>query len=404
MPSQTVCVVGLGYIGLPTAVVMAQAGLRVVGVDVSPEAVRAVNSAVPHIVEPDLESALREAVASGRLTAQAEPTHADAFFLCVPTPFRASGDIPSPDLSYVFAAGRSIAPFLRDGSVVVLESTSPVGTTEKLAKALADAAPGVRFHAAYCPERVLPGRILHELVHNDRIVGGLTPEAAEAAASIYRAFVRGGIHLTDARTAEMAKLVENSYRDVNIAFANELSMICEREGIDVWELIALANRHPRVNILQPGCGVGGHCIAVDPWFLVDAHPDLARLIHSARRVNDNKPEWVVAQVMRRVAQLRQQGREPLVACLGLAFKPDINDFRESPALRIYRTLAAEGLRVVAVEPFATGSAKPDAQLVELETALETADVLVGLVAHTPFRNADLPRERLLDFCGIARRT
>ncbi|MEJ5171568.1 MAG: UDP-N-acetyl-D-mannosamine dehydrogenase [Fimbriimonadales bacterium] len=403
MPTQTVCVVGLGYIGLPTAVVMAQAGLRVIGVDVNPDAVNAVNSAVPHIVEPDLEAALRDAVASGRLTAQSEPTHADAYFLCVPTPFRASGDIPSPDLSYVFSAGRSIAPFLRDESVVVLESTSPVGTTERLARDLEEAAPGVRFHVAYCPERVLPGRILHELVHNDRIVGGLTPEAAEAAAAIYRTFVQGGIHLTDAKTAEMAKLVENSYRDVNIAFANELSMICEREGIDVWELIALANRHPRVNILQPGCGVGGHCIAVDPWFLVDAHPDLARLIHSARRVNDNKPEWVVAQVLRRVAQLRHQGKEPVVACLGLAFKPDIDDFRESPALRICRTLQAEGLRVIAVEPYAAPDSKVDAELVELREALERADVLVGLVAHTAFRDANLPKDRLLDFCGIARK-
>jgi UDP-N-acetyl-D-mannosaminuronic acid dehydrogenase len=395
-----ICVVGLGYIGLPTATVMANAGHEVVGVDTKPSTVESINQGKAHIVEPDLDGALKSAVESGNLRAQATAEAADFYAICVPTPFHHDeGAIPRPNVDYVFAAAEAVAPFLEDGSTVIIESTSPVGTTRDVAERLRELTTA-RFHIAYCPERVLPGKIMTELVENDRIVGGETPEAAERVAELYATFIKGQVLRTDDRTAEMAKLVENSYRDVNIAFANELSMLCDRVGIDVWELIALANHHPRVKILQPGAGVGGHCIAVDPWFIVAMDPERSRLIESARRVNDSKPEFVMDKVCAAADRLRAElGREPRVTCLGLAFKPNVDDFRESPALHIFEGLRARGLQVDAVEPYAT-DAVAHAGLVGLDEALASSDLLVGLVKHQQF--AGLDSAKLMDFCGIGR--
>lgn len=398
MSASRVCVIGLGYIGLPTAATIAAHGHQVIGVDVSEKAVATINSGAAHIVEPDLDGAVKRVVSTGALRAQLAPEPADFFMICVPTPFgREENGIPTPDISYVLQAADSIAPHLMDGSVVVIESTSPVGTTDEVEARLRRQT-SAKFLIAYCPERVLPGKILRELIDNDRIVGGQTPEAADRVAELYRTFVKGGIFKTTARTAEMAKLVENSYRDVNIAFANELSLVCANAGIDVWELISLANRHPRVNILQPGCGVGGHCIAVDPWFIVSMDPQNARLIHMARQVNDAKPGYVVGQVAARAEELRDQlGRAPVIACLGLAFKPDVDDFRGSPAFSILQRLGELGYAPHAVEPFAT-EAVGDASLLSLEEALDKADILVGLVRHKAF--AGLRSPKLMDFCGI----
>jgi len=325
------------------------------------------------------------------------------FMICVPTPFRDGGEVPEPNLDYVLAATRAVAPHVGPGSIIILESTSPVGSTRQIADTLTEAGVDVAsLHIAYCPERVLPGRIMVELVENDRIVGGLTPEATEQVGAFYRGFVRGEVLLTNAATAEMCKLTENSFRDVNIAFANELSVICDRAGIDVWDVIALSNRHPRVNILQPGVGVGGHCIAVDPWFIVASDPANARLIRSAREVNDAKPGWVVDQIAAAADTLRQrEGREPVVACLGLAFKPDIDDLRESPALAVFRRLQARGLNPVAVEP--NIETLVDADLRSLDEAIAQADILCLLVAHRQFLGLDDRRERdgqvLLNFCS-----
>jgi UDP-N-acetyl-D-mannosaminuronic acid dehydrogenase len=386
-----VSVIGLGYIGLPTAAVLASRGVEVVGVDVNPQIVDIINRGQIHIAEPELDIIVQSAVNTGRLRAVLQPEPADAFVVAVPTPFR---DGHQPDLSYIEAAAASFAPMLKRGDLVVLESTSPVGATEKLCEWLAAARPDLRFperggpagdiFVAHCPERVLPGRILRELVNNDRLIGGITAQCTEAARSLYSLFVQGALISTDVRTAEMAKLAENAFRDVNIAFANELSLICDRVGINVWELIELANHHPRVNILQPGAGVGGHCIAVDPWFLVAMAPDEARLIRTARQVNDHKPAVIVARVNERIAAKGIRS----VAILGLAFKPDVDDLRESPAVAIARGIAAgnPSVRVDIVEPYVDAlpqelASLPNASLVEVETALSRADLVVGLVRH-----------------------
>lgn len=394
VPVPTVAVIGLGYIGLPTAAVLAMHGADVVGVDVNAATVDAVNRGEVPFVEPDLEIAVSGAVAQGRLRAETKTPEADVFIVAVPTPFK--GD-HAPDLGYIEAAADGIAPRLRGGELVVLESTSPPGATRHMADRILAARPDLSLdgtdgrpvvHVAHCPERVLPGRVMIELVTNDRIVGGLTTEAAERAKALYAMFCQGEIMLTDAVTAEMAKLVENSYRDVNIAFANELSVIADRLGIDVWELIELANHHPRVNILQPGPGVGGHCIAVDPWFIVDAAPQEARLIRTAREVNDAKPGLVVDKVRAAVA-----GRDrPTVAVLGLAFKANIDDLRESPARRIVGDVlgAVPGATVLVVEPHveelpAELRDRDDVELVPLETAYSRGDVVAVLVDHDAFR-------------------
>jgi len=403
MKTKTVSVIGLGYIGLPTAALLASNGYSVVGMDVSEHAVSTINQGKIHIVEPDLDAFVRSAVSAGRLQAFTEPQPGDVYMICVPTPFHEGGAIPQPNIDYVLAATRSIAPFVKAGDLVILESTSPVGTTEQMQTVLREA--GVRIdgvHIAYCPERVLPGKIMTELVENDRIVGGITPEATQAVADFYRTFVRGAVLETDARTAEMCKLTENSSRDVNIAFANELSLICDKEGINVWELIKLANHHPRVNILQPGAGVGGHCIAVDPWFIVARDEENARLIRTAREVNNHKTEWVIEKIKLAAADVNAKtGKKPKIACLGLAFKPDIDDLRESPALEIAEALFSQGYDVVAAEPNIEKHAS--LPLMEVSEATKEADVVAILVKHREFLQPAIQQKLrelvALDFCG-----
>lgn len=398
--SESVTVVGLGYIGLPTAAVIARAGFSVTGIDIDAHVVDTVNSGGIHIEEVDLDTVVHDVVASGRLRASVDTVPGDVFIIAVPTPITASH---APDITYILHATRALAPHLQAGNLIVLESTSPVGTTEKIRDLLAELRPDLAMPAsegtpgdiaiAYCPERVLPGQILAELVSNDRCIGGITPACSERAKAFYEVFVRGACITTTARTAEMVKLVENSYRDVNIAFANELSLISENLAVNVWDVIKLANRHPRVNILQPGPGVGGHCIAVDPWFLVDSDPENSRIIRTAREVNLNKTTKVIADTR----ALIEQNPAARVACLGLAFKPNIDDFRESPALEVALHLAREfGSRVQMVEPFAASLppalSETETGLVTLDDALESSDILVLLVDHDVFKQ--VPRERL----------
>ncbi|MGJ6980124.1 UDP-N-acetyl-D-mannosamine dehydrogenase [Aestuariimicrobium soli] len=410
MTDSTIVVIGLGYIGLPTAAVLARAGKRVIGVDVSDRHVDAVNAGELPFIEEGLGDVVAQVVRDGKLTAQKATPAGDVFIIAVPTPF-AEGH--KADLSYIDAATRAMAPQLTGHELVILESTSPPGTTEHVRDLLATLRPDLtELQFAHAPERVLPGRIMVEMVTNDRIIGGITPEAATRAAELYASFCEAELHLTDATTAEMAKLTENAFRDVNIAFANELSLISDQLGIDVWELIELANKHPRVNILQPGPGVGGHCIAVDPWFIVSSSPEHSKLINQARHVNDGKPDWVIDQVRSALADPSIADKaEKTVACLGLAFKPDIDDLRESPSLHIVERLAAEleGVNVVAVEPNVTELPKNLAgrgvTLVDLEAA-RAADVVVLLVDHKEFR--EIPAERLegrllVDTKGLWRR-
>lgn len=406
-----VSVIGLGYIGLPTAAVIASRGIEVFGVDVSEHAVNTINQGKIHIVEPDLDMLVQAAVTTGKLKASLTPEPADVFMIAVPTPFKEN---KKPDLSYIKAALATIAPVLAKGNMVILESTSPVGTTEQISVWLAEMRPDLKMphqdsdHAdlfiAHCPERVLPGRVLQELVSNDRIIGGITPRCAARAIELYQVFVRGECLLTDARTAEMAKLTENSFRDVNIAFANELSMICDHLNINVWELITLANRHPRVNILSPGPGVGGHCIAVDPWFIVDSAPEQAKMIRLAREVNDSKPHYV----MDKVKAAADEFKKPIIACLGLAFKADIDDLRESPALDIACQLAQQQVgQVLFVEPNIKALPKAlshyNAHLVSLAEALQKAHILVVLVDHKQFKTlkpGDVAAKVVIDTRGI----
>lgn len=413
-----ISVVGLGYIGLPTAALFAAHGAEVIGVDVSPHVVDTINDGRIHIIEPDLDGVVHKAVTEGKLRATLTAEPAEAFIIAVPTPFC---DDHKPDLSFIESASRAIAPVLKKGDLIILESTSPVGATEQMSLWLAEGRPDLSFpqtagedadvQVAHCPERVLPGNVLRELVENDRVIGGMTEAASRMAVDLYRRVVKGDCVITTVRTAEMCKLTENSFRDVEIAFANELSIICEKIGVDVWELISLANRHPRVKILQPGAGVGGHCIAVDPWFIVSSVPDEARIIRAARAINDSKPAWVLEQGRRKIMELLdaypEWTREDVtVACLGLAFKPDIDDLRESPALQITEQFARLGCRVLAVEPHVEELPKSLAELGVRLTGIEealTADIIVVLVRHSAFRdlNQRLPgRAVLLDFVGL----
>jgi UDP-N-acetyl-D-mannosaminuronic acid dehydrogenase len=405
MPTKTVCVIGLGYIGLPTAALLAGKGYHVIGVDVNPKTVETINKGQIHIVEPDLDAFVRSAVSSGKLKAQTEPANADIFMVCVPTPLSQKIDgIPQPDISYVESAVKSLAPYLKQGNSVILESTSPVGTTAAMTEVLNGLGVDVsKLHIAYCPERVLPGKIMTELVENDRVVGGIKPSASEAVAEFYKTFVRGAVIETDAPTAEMCKLAENSYRDVNIAYANELSLICANAGINVTKLIELANRHPRVNILTPGVGVGGHCIAVDPWFVVAKDPAHARLIHTARNVNDYKTEWVISQVESQIKALHASlKRKPIVACFGLAFKPDIDDLRESPALLVAEQIAELECDLIVVEP--NIEQHDSFVLCKPTKAYNSADIIVFLVKHRQFmdlvKRTDFSGKTVLDYCGI----
>jgi len=395
-----VTILGLGYIGLPTATLLAARKKKVLGVDISPSIVDAVNQGKIHIAEPELDILVQAAVGAGYLRAATRPEPADVFLIAVPTPLTHER---KPDLTHIQSAACTIAPLLAKGNLVILESTSPVGTTDKVAGWLAGMRPDLSFpqqtgmasdiRIAYCPERVLPGRIVHELVANDRVIGGMTSQCTQAAVALYKLFVRGECVVTDARTAEMCKLAENSYRDVNIAFANEISMICDAQNIDIWELIRLANRHPRVNILQPGCGVGGHCIAIDPWFIVDSTPRQARLVRVAREVNDAKSEWVVRKVEQAVHNLAGKGHaanDLRISCFGLTFKPDVNDLRESPALRITVALAKRYAgKVAVVEPNlqVLPEALSDAQVVlmDLDDAITRTNILVVLVDHAQFK-------------------
>lgn len=411
MRFETVSVIGLGYIGLPTAAILANHGVKVVGVDINSNTVATINGGGVHIVEPDLDAMVRAAVQSGSLRASTRPEAADAFIIAVPTPFKGDHE---PDLACVEAAVRSIAPVLKKGALVILESTSPVGTTEQMAQWLASERPDLSFPTragqaadvkiAYCPERVLPGRILQELSENDRVVGGLTSTCAEAASALYRTFVRGQCITTDARTAEMCKLTENSFRDVNIAFANELSLICDELNINVWELIRLANHHPRVNILQPGPGVGGHCIAVDPWFIVHKSPHTARLIRTAREVNDSKPYAIVQKVKATIA--RQPNAS--IACLGLAFKADVDDLRESPAVEIVQHLKELNFGTLYVaEPYIDelpeNLTARNIVLVDAKEAVSRADIVLLLVNHKLFSSigaADIVGKVVIDTRGM----
>ncbi len=397
MEFNKVSVIGLGYIGLPTAAVLASRGIDVVGVDVTEGAVNTINRGEIHIVEPDLDIIVKAVVTTGKLRATLDAEPADAFMIAVPTPFK---DGHQPDLQFIQQAAEEIAPVLEKGNLVVLESTSPPGATEQLSHWLAELRPDLIFphqsreradiYLAHCPERVLPGRVLHELVANDRVIGGMTSRCAEQAKALYKTFVRGECITTDARTAELCKLTENAFRDVNIAFANELSIIADHLQVNVWELIKLANLHPRVNILNPGPGVGGHCIAVDPWFIVSSAPEQSRLIEMARRVNDSKPGYVIEKVRRAADEFKR----PVIACLGLAFKADIDDLRESPALDIVKTLASQQIgKLLVVEP--NIAQLPDqliaqgVELVELSDALGAANLLVALVDHSEFKQIPL---------------
>lgn len=398
--SKKVCVVGLGYIGLPTAALLANRGYNVHGVDVVQSTVDTINEGKIHIVEHGLDAFVKSAVNSRNLKASLKPDYADVFIIAVPTPFH---EDYVPNVDYVVSATESIAPFAKDGNIVILESTSPVGTTELVEKILKEKGVDTsKVHIAHCPERVLPGQIMRELVENDRIVGGLTKEATKKTAEFYNTFVQGEVLETNAKTAEMAKLTENSFRDVNIAFANELSILCDKFNIDVWELIKLANRHPRVNILQPGSGVGGHCIAVDPWFIVHAGGNDAKLIRSAREVNTYKTQWAIKKIKNEaLAFEKENGKKAKIACLGLAFKPNIDDLRESPALFITKSLIDENLDILAVEP--NIKSYKDFEIHDYKKAVGKADIVVYLVSHKEFLDFKINSNKkiIIDFCGIA---
>lgn len=398
MNKPSVVVMGLGYIGLPTGAVIADKGIKVRGVDIQPHVIETINQGRIHIVEPDLASLVQKVVKEGFLQAHTTPAQADIFMIAVPTPFKKNHE---PDIAFVEEAAKQITPFLRPGNLILIESTSPVGTTRIIQRQIEISRPELanKLHYAYCPERVLPGKILQELRSNPRIIGGITPEDAQKAKEFYSLFVEGELYTTNDHTAEMCKLVENSFRDVNIAFANELSMICNTIDVDVVELIQLANKHPRVNILSPGCGVGGHCIAVDPWFLVHQFPHQAKLIRQARETNDLKPLWVLSQVDAVIASFKQKNhKEPNIACLGLAFKPNIDDLRESPALQIAKKIVQKYPHVVAVEPNVPHPTIDSIPTVPLDEALQNSDIFIVLVAHCDFKNLQIPStSTVLDF-------
>lgn len=395
------CFMGLGYIGLPTAIIAAENGIDIIGVDINPRVVELTQAGKLHIVEPGLEEMLKDVVFKGKLKASTTPEIADAYFIVVPTPFKGDHE---PDISFVEAATKMVIPFLKKGDLYVIESTSPVGTTEKMSNLIFSMRPDLKdeIYIAYCPERVLPGNVIYELVHNDRVIGGINEESTNKAIEFYSHFVQGTLHKTNARTAEMCKLTENSSRDVQIAFANELSMVCDRAGINVWELIELANKHPRVNILQPGCGVGGHCIAVDPYFITSAYPNEAKIIAKAREINNYKAQWCVEKIKNAMLKFElENNRKPKVAMMGLAFKPNIDDLRESPAKRITSDVmqSCNNADIMVVEP--NISEHKVFKLTYFLTAYKEADIIVFLTAHNEFKTLPYDKGKIiLDFCGI----
>lgn len=395
------CFMGLGYIGLPTAIIAAKHGVDVVGVDINAKVVEKTNQGILHIIEPGMEEMLQEVIALGKFKAYTSPQESDAYFMVVPTPFKGDHE---PDVSYVEAATRAVLPLLKEGDLYVIESTSPVGTTELMANIIFTERPELKdkIYIAYCPERVLPGNVIYELVHNDRVIGGLNPESTEKAIAFYSQFVQGQLHKTNSRTAEMCKLTENSSRDVQIAFANELSLICDKAGINVWELINLANKHPRVNILQPGCGVGGHCIAVDPYFITADYPAESRIIAMARDINNYKSFWCAEKVKSTMLEFEMKNhRKPVVAMMGLAFKPNIDDLRESPSKSIVGRvmMMCNNSDILIVEPNVTEHKQ--FKLTEYNDAYNQADIVVMLTAHDQFKTLPYDESKvILDFCGI----
>lgn len=393
--------IGLGYIGLPTAIIAARHGIEIAGTDINPDIVKATNQGHLHIVEPDMEEMLKEVVANGNFKAYTEPQLSDAYFIVVPTPFKGNHE---PDITFVEAATRSVVPYLKEGDLFVIESTSPVGTTEKMHDLIISLRPELdgKIYMAYCPERVLPGNVAYELINNDRVIGGINPESTEKAKEFYSKFVKGALHSTDSRTAEMCKLTENASRDVQIAFANELSLVCAKAGINVWKLIELANKHPRVNILQPGCGVGGHCIAVDPYFITADFPEESKLIAQARETNNGKAEWCTGQILAQILKFeKENGRKPQVALMGLAFKPNIDDLRESPAMEIAQgvTDAVQSRYLMVVEP--NIKQHPRFTITDYKEAYQKADIVVFLVNHREFAALNYRTDvKVLDFCGV----
>ena len=395
------CFMGLGYIGLPTAIIAAKHGVDVVGVDINPKVVEVTNQGKLHIIEPGMEDMLKEVIAAGKFKAYTTPQESDAYFMVVPTPFKGDHE---PDVSYVEAATRAVLPLLKEGDLYVIESTSPIGTTEMMTDIIFAERPELKdkIYIAYCPERVLPGNVIYELVHNDRVIGGLNPESTDKAIEFYSQFVQGQLHKTNSRTAEMCKLTENSSRDVQIAFANELSLICDKAGINVWELINLANKHPRVNILQPGCGVGGHCIAVDPYFITADYPAESKIIASARQINNYKSFWCAEKVKSTMLEFElKNGRKPVVAMMGLAFKPNIDDLRESPSKTIVGKVMqmCNNADILIVEP--NVEEHKTFKLTPYQEAFDKADIVVMLTAHDQFKTLAYDENKIiLDFCGI----
>ena len=398
------CFMGLGYIGLPTAIIAAQHGIKIIGVDINPKVVDMTNQGKLHIIEPGMQELLQEVVADGRLKASTIPEESDAYFIVVPTPFKGDHE---PDISYVEAASRTVIPFLKEGDLFVIESTSPVGTTDKIQNIIFTLRPELKdkIYIAYCPERVLPGNVIYELIHNDRVIGGMNDDSTDKAIDFYSRFVQGNLHRTNCKTAEMCKLTENSSRDVQIAFANELSLICDKADINVWELINLANKHPRVNILQPGCGVGGHCIAVDPYFITADFPMESKIIATARNINNYKTFWCAEKVQNAMLKFELENhRNPIVAMRGLAFKPDIDDLREAPAKYITSKVmqSCNNADVIVVEP--NVQEHNVFKLTDYKEAYSKADIVVFLVAHTPFKSLPYDEKKIiLDFCGIYKR-
>ena len=395
------CFMGLGYIGLPTAIIAAKHGVDVVGVDINPKVVEVTNQGKLHIIEPGMEDMLKEVIAAGKFKAYTTPQESDAYFMVVPTPFKGDHE---PDVSYVEAATRAVLPLLKEGDLYVIESTSPIGTTEMMTEIIFAERPELKdkIYIAYCPERVLPGNVIYELVHNDRVIGGLNPESTDKAIEFYSQFVQGQLHKTNSRTAEMCKLTENSSRDVQIAFANELSLICDKAGINVWELINLANKHPRVNILQPGCGVGGHCIAVDPYFITADYPAESKIIASARQINNYKSFWCAEKVKSTMLEFElKNSRKPVVAMMGLAFKPNIDDLRESPSKTIVGKVMqmCNNADILIVEP--NVEEHKTFKLTPYQEAFNKADIVVMLTAHDQFKTLPYDESKIiLDFCGI----